>query len=116
VRVSMSTRGRLQIAIHGDRARRGGEVGLQLAAEHLLQVANTRVPVEEGTLERSGRATSDGLTAGVSYDTVYAVRQHEELTWRHSGGRTAKYLEAPMAEEADVMQAILAAQIRRALR
>jgi hypothetical protein len=54
-------------------------------------------------------------TAAVSYDTVYAVRQHEELTWRHAPGRTAKYLEGPLAEELDTVREIIAAELRRAL-
>lgn len=89
--------------------------GLQQAAEHLLQVSRTRVPLEEGTLERSGVASADraSLTAAVSYDTVYAVRQHEELTWRHAPGRTAKYLEGPANEERDTIGEIIAAAIRR---
>lgn len=84
--------------------------GLTLAAEHLLQVSRTEVPIEEATLERSGVATvdEDDLTAAVSYDTPYAVRQHEELTWRHDAGRKAKYLEDPMNEERDTMLALIA--------
>lgn len=98
-----------------DEAREGAERGIALAAEHLLGVSRQLVPLEEGTLERSGVASSDGLEAAVSYDTVYAVRQHEELDWRHDQGRQAKYLEQPMIEERDAMAEILAAQIRRAL-
>lgn len=89
--------------------------GLQQGAEHLLQVSRTRVPLEEGTLERSGVASADrsSLTAAVSYDTVYACRQHEELTWRHAPGRTAKYLEGPANEEHETIGEIIAAAIRR---
>lgn len=92
--------------------------GLELATEHLLQISRAVVPLEEGTLERSGAAQVDdkALTGAVSYDTVYAVRQHEELTWRHAPGRQAKYLEGPATAEADTLQAIVAAQIRRAAR
>jgi hypothetical protein len=52
----------------------------------------------------------------VSYDTVYAVRQHEELTWRHDPGRQAKYLEQPYNTERPTMLALIAAAERRALR
>jgi hypothetical protein len=85
--------------------------GLGLAAEHLLQVSRTEVPIEEGTLERSGVASvdDDSLTAAVSYDTEYAVRQHEELTWRHAEGRKAKYLEDPMNNERETMLELIAA-------
>jgi hypothetical protein len=97
--------------------RAGTIKGLTLAAEHLLQVSRELVPIEEGTLERSGVATVDEATmkAAVSYDTPYAVEQHENLTARHDDGRQAKYLEQPAATEADTMAEIIAAQIRRAL-
>ncbi|MGW0134827.1 hypothetical protein [Streptomyces sp. NPDC003299] len=101
-----------------DAARQGGIRGVRLGAEHLLEVSRRRVPIEEGTLERSGVATVDeaSVTSAVSFDTVYAVRQHEDLTLRHDAGRTAKYLERPLREEADTITAIIAAQVRRALR
>ena len=89
--------------------------GLTLAAEHLLQVSRTEVPIDEATLERSGVASvdPDSQTAAVSYGTVYAVRQHEELTWQHAPGRNAKYLEGPLHAEKDTMLALIAAQLRR---
>ncbi|MEU4178200.1 hypothetical protein [Streptomyces sp. NPDC026589] len=98
--------------------RAGAARGLRLGAEHVLQVSRGRAPIEEGTLERSGTATVDEqqLTAAVAYDTPYAVRQHEEMDYRHDAGRTAKYLEQPMAEEADTVGEIIAAEMRRALR
>ncbi|MFF7295311.1 hypothetical protein [Streptomyces sp. NPDC008265] len=103
-------------ALRGTRA--GAVRGLRLAAEHILTESRKRVPIEEATLERSGTATVDeaDLTAAVSYDTPYAVRQHEELTYRHDAGRTAKYLEGPMAEQAGQAAEIIAAQLRRSLR
>lgn len=89
--------------------------GLTLAAEHLLQVSRTEVPLDEATLERSGVASvdADSQTAAVSYSTVYAVRQHEELTWRHAPGRKAKYLEDPMHAERDTMLALIASELRK---
>lgn len=107
---------------HGDRvlARiRDGEVaGLTLAAEHLLQTSRAIVPLEEGTLERSGTATVDPAKreAAVSYDTVYAVVQHEKLSYRHAPGRTAKYLEGPMNSERGTMLGLIAAATRRRMR
>lgn len=101
------------------KAERAGAVrGLTLAAEHLLEVSRQLVPIEEGTLERSGVASVDAgkLRAAVAYDTPYAVRQHEELDWRHDEGRQAKYLEDPMSTEQRAMRDIIAAEIRRSLR
>lgn len=92
--------------------------GLTLAAEHLLQVSRTEVPIEEGTLERSGVATVDteARTAAVAYDTPYAARQHEDMTLRHDDGRKAKFLEDPYIAERDSMLELIAAEARRALR
>lgn len=98
--------------------RAGAVLGLKKAAEHLLQVSREQVPIEEGTLERSGVASVDEgeLRAAVSYDTPYAVRQHEDLTLKHDEGRKAKYLEDPMNEERQVMGEIVATEVRRSLR
>ncbi|MFS0695129.1 minor capsid protein [Streptomyces nitrosporeus] len=114
------TRARVQWS--GDEAARAMHAaaarGLRLGTEHVLQVSRARVPIEEGTLERSGTATvdEDELTGAIAYDTPYAVRQHEEMDYRHDAGRTAKYLELPMAEEGTAVGEIIAAQVRRALR
>jgi hypothetical protein len=103
-------------ALAGTRA--GAVRGLRLAAEHVLAESRRIVPIEEATLERSGAATVDegDLTAAVSYDTPYAVRQHEEMNYRHDAGRSAKYLERPLTEQADTVAEIIAAAVRRSLR
>lgn len=95
------------------RGRRLASEGLQRALEHGLSVSNQRIPLEEGTLERTGRVSVDGLNGVISYDTVYAVRQHEELTWRHLPGRRAKYLESTMNDEREVMLQLIAVSLRR---
>ncbi|WP_293787759.1 hypothetical protein, partial [uncultured Aeromicrobium sp.] len=60
----------------GARKRDAAAVGLARAAEHVLGVSSDRVPLEEGTLMRSGSVNvdADNLVAYVSYDTPYAVR------------------------------------------
>ncbi|MEU7962366.1 minor capsid protein [Streptomyces sp. NPDC049097] len=98
------------------RGRRLASEGLRRGLEHVLAESRKLVPLDEGTLERSGRADTDGLIGAVSYDTVYAVRQHEELTWRHAPGRSAKYLEIPMTRERDVVLRLMAVSLRRWLR
>ncbi|MGW2541082.1 hypothetical protein ACWC5I_09445 [Kitasatospora sp. NPDC001574] len=92
--------------------------GLLAAAEHVLQVSREVVPIEEGTLARSGVASVDEqqLVAAVSYDTPYATRVHEDLNARHDQGRTAKFLERPAAQEVGAVEQIIAAAVRRALR
>ena len=88
------------------------EDGLRYAVEHLLTEANKRVPHDEGTLERSGSASTEGRRGAVSYDTPYAVRQHEDLDQRHDGKGEAKWLESTMGTEADTLGRIVAAVMR----
>lgn len=90
------------------------EKGLALAAEYVLQQTNEVVPIEEHTLQESGKASVDGntLTAAVSYDTEYAVPVHEDLTARHDTGRHAKYLEKTMNDSGEAVGEIIAKTIR----
>ena len=91
---------------------------LLFGAEFLLTEANANVPLDEGVLERSGVATVDEakLKAAVSYNTPYAVRQHEDLTARHAPGRFAKWLELAMHRNRDRLGKIIQTQMRRRLR
>lgn len=65
-------------------ARDALERGTSLAAEHILGESNKRVPLEEGTLERSGAAgtevSGEEVRGVVSYDTPYqrggSAREH----------------------------------------
>lgn len=89
--------------------------GLKDAAEHVLAESLKLVPLEESTLARSGKVDVQGTQASVSYDTVYAARQHEELDWRHSAGRQAKFLEQPMNTETDKALGLIADRISKEL-
>jgi len=100
--------------------RHGAQAGVRLAGEHILQVSNQHVPLLEGTLERSGKVSEPQVDGGdvvgaVSYDTLYAVAQHEDLTFHHSEGRTAKYLENAVNSTQGVALAIIAQAIRNEL-
>jgi hypothetical protein len=92
--------------------------GLGQWAELVLQESREQVPLDEATLERSGVTSvdPDDLAAAVSYDTPYAVDQHENMQWNHAPGRKAKYLEDPWNASADTAADLLAAHFRRALR
>lgn len=113
---------RAQVTWRGQKAtataRVGAAAGLRTATEHWLTESRAEVPIEEGTLERSGVATVDDrtLTGAVSFDTEYAVPQHERLDYRHDEGRKAKYVEDPGNRESGAMRDLIAAQIRRTLR
>ena len=109
---------RLRFAQARAELHRAAARGLELGMEHVLTEANKTVPLDEATLERSGVASTDdvALRGAVSYDTPYAVRQHEELTYRHAPGRRAKWLELTALEQAPVVLALIAAELRRATR
>lgn len=88
--------------------------GLKLGGEHVLKLARDRVPIEEGTLERSGATSDDGrATVAVSFDTPYAVRQHEDMAAHHDDGRQAKYLETAAAEAAPDVGKLVAAAVQQ---
>jgi hypothetical protein len=100
----------------GEAARRGAARGLGLGAEHIRAVSVDRTPLDTAALRNSATASHDpdSLTAAVSYDTPYAARQHEELTWHHRTGQ-AKFLESALTSERDTVARLIQAQIRKAL-
>ena len=97
--------------------RDGGNDGLRLGGEHVLSVSDQLVPIEEATLSRSGKVSTDpgSLRAAVSYDTPYAAVQHEDMTLRHDPGRTAKFLENALTTQRGTVSRIIATAIRRRL-
>ena len=48
--------------------------GLELAAEHLLEVSSERVPLEEGDLDRSGEVSSDRASGTVAVSSRESCR------------------------------------------
>jgi hypothetical protein len=111
----------VQSTWHGDKVKadekKGAARGLYLGAEHVLEQTTPVVPLQEGTLMRSGVASSDegALQAAVSYDTPYAVRQHEEMDYHHAAGRQAKYLETPLNAAKDTVLQLVAREIKASL-
>lgn len=97
--------------------RRGAARGLHKAVEHVLQQANTLVPIDQKGLIDSGNTDVDEneLRGSIYYDTLYAARQHEELTWQHEEGKTAKYLETPLNREKSTTDRLIANEIKREL-
>lgn len=93
--------------------RQAAEAALGDAGEHLLEESNRTVPIEEGTLGRSGEVSRDGLTVQVGYSGPYAVAQHERLDYRHDQGRRAKWLESTFKERANDVARMLANRLRK---
>ena len=77
---------------------RGGRKGTQMALDHLAAVSKEQVPLDQGPLKASCvvEVNEDGSAGTVSYDTPYAVMQHETTQFHHQRGRKAKYLEDPV--------------------
>lgn len=72
------------------------------------------VPLEEGTLERSGKVEVSGMKVTVAYGTPYGLIQHEREDFQHAPGRTAKYITSVMP--AMTARQILAEELRRLFR
>lgn len=68
------------------------------ALDHLASVSKDDVPLDQGPLKNSCTVdvAEDGSSGTVSYDTPYAVPQHENMSFNHQRGRKAKYLEDPV--------------------
>lgn len=76
---------------------------VQEMADTILKEARDQVPLDEGTLSKSGHAYVEGDTGVVAFNTAYAAFQHEGIradgTHRirnYQGGRKGKYLEDPV--------------------
>lgn len=91
------------------------EQGLEEAAEHVLAESNRRVPTEQRDLKASGTVSTGPLSAAVSYDTPYAVVQHERQDLAHDPGRQAKFLETAGNSNREEILQIVAERIRRVL-
>lgn len=87
----------LNRAVLNNAVKKATKKGTRNALDHLAAVSKQQVPLDQGTLKSSCfvDVEDDGSAGTVSYDTAYAVRQHEELGYNHQRGRKAKYLEDP---------------------
>lgn len=85
--------------------------------ELVLGEAQRLAPIREGTLRASGELDVDVLgttvTAEISFNEIYAARQHEETDWAHPLGGQAKYLEGPVQRHAATGQRLLELELRR---
>jgi hypothetical protein len=60
--------------------------------------AQQLAPVDTGDLRGSAYTKLGKNSVEVGFNTPYALRQHEELNYRHPRGGQAKYLEEPFKE------------------
>lgn len=97
--------------------------GLRQEGEAIMTASKLIVPWEQGTLARSGftgPVTQKGsaLTVTIGYGGMaadYAVVQHENLFFRHTPGRFAKYLETPATKAMQTFEQRLGQTVRVAL-
>lgn len=86
------------------------------AGEYVKGEAVNRTPIDEGTLRRSAAVKHvDEQTIQVGFHTPYAVKQHEELGYRHPKGGQAKYLESVLIDNRETIMQLLAAGVRGAI-
>lgn len=88
---------------------------LQKAGDKLAEESNKDVPYKEGDLAGSADVAVEGNEAAVSYDSPYAVRQHEDLDAHHPNGRKAKYLERALDDNAQALLQEMADVLRKML-
>jgi hypothetical protein len=91
---------RKQLAAEEQKYKRALGGALYQEGTAIIAESQKIVPHEYGTLERSAyvappRDTAGGPMVEIGYGTSYAVKQHEEIAYRHREGRQAKYLETP---------------------
>lgn len=87
--------------------------------EWTLSKAVPDAPIEHGDLRGSARLDvhrdGNSVEAILSFNEVYAARQHEELTWKHPRGGKAKYLEDNVNQAVPLYEGMLAAELKATL-
>lgn len=83
-------------------ATQGGRAGAYALANNIMTVAKERAPFDQGILAGSGYVSPPDAQHSVEIGfggaaKSYAVRQHEDLTFKHTRGQ-AKYLESAVDE------------------
>jgi len=100
-----------------ERLRQAADPALADAAEHVLEEANRTIPHQTGHMEQTGRTHRRSWDEYlVSYDTPYAIRQHEDRRLRHAPGRRAEWLRETLRERAAEILRYLGQRIDEALR
>ena len=87
----------LDKALIKNTVKRGSKRATWMGLDHLATVSKQQVPLDQGPLKNSCYVdvNDDGSQGTVSYDTPYAIPQHEKTWFQHQRGRKAKCLEDP---------------------
>ena len=97
------------LALAGAKAVPALKQALTEEAQIVFRDSQRLVPVDTGTLRRSGiiipvRERGSLIEVAMGYGgaaSSYALRQHENLQYRHKKGQQAKYLETPLFSRAN---------------
>lgn len=106
----------------GDDVKRKARAAMESAAldslEYVLGESNKVVPLDEGTLQRSGAIDFDKtLRQGtVFYDTPYARRLHEHPEYKFQRGRRGKWLESTINKVQTKVAKFLQDRLKAALK
>ena len=113
--MSMKFKVKLNKALINNTVKSGSKKATWMALDHLASVSKQQVPLDQGPLKNSCYVdvNEDGSQGTVSYDTPYAVVQHENVWYSHQRGRKAKYLEDPVNDR--TVQAEMSELARRGL-
>tara|TARA_R110000803_G_scaffold141929_2_gene208316 strand:+ start:3044 stop:3436 length:393 start_codon:yes stop_codon:yes gene_type:complete len=92
-------------------------------AQIVFRDSQRLVPVDTGTLRRSGiiipvRERGNLIEVAMGYGgaaSSYALRQHENLQYRHKKGQQAKYLETPLFSRANKLLGNIKRRMERIL-
>lgn len=71
-----------------------------------------------GTPNRAGNITErkQGYNAEITYNTPYAVKQHEDMSLRHTNGGKAKFLEDPLKKYEGKLKENISLELRRKIK
>ena len=94
------------------------KAALKTGAEMVLAKSAAEVPVDEGTLLRSGTVnpSKGGMVQTISYNTEYDIVQHEDLSLNHPAGGKAKYLEDPLNANGGKVITLIANAAKQAMK
>lgn len=91
--------------------------GMRTTALNILGESQKLVPIDTGILQKSGsiKVNQGALTATISYNTPYALKQHEDVSLNHPKGGEAKYLERPFNEKKGELEVNIGNEIQKIL-
>lgn len=96
------------------RIRENAMQSMHTVGEVILEDANRTSPIDTKQMIDSGEVSSRDYDKKVviSYNTVYAVKQHEDTTLKHAPGRRARWLELTVDENAGTYRTIMGMLMR----